>query len=81
MRHIETKHYTRISKTAARDLYAAGDDVYFCPVNLNPESPWGLMWNPPNNDIPFEKLVNEYEWYNCDNERGRYAAFYIMRGV
>ena len=81
MRHIETKHYTRISKTAARSLYAAGGDVYFCPANLNPESPWGLMWNPPNNDIPFEKLVNEYEWYNCDNERGRYTAFYIKRGV
>lgn len=81
MRHIETKHYTRISKAAARSLYAAGDDVYFCPVNLNPESPWGLVWNPPNNDIPFEKLVNEYEWYNCNNECGRYTAFYIERGV
>lgn len=24
----------------------------------------------------FEYLVNSYQWYNCDNERGKYANFY-----
>lgn len=77
---IRTKHYTRISKAAARKAYAAGETVYFCPVKLNPESPWGLLWYPCNNDIPFEKIVNEFEWYNCTAETGRYAAFYIKKG-
>ena len=25
----------------------------------------------------FDKLVNAFEYYNCDNERGRYAAYYV----
>ena len=81
MRQIKTKSYIRISKKTARALYNTGQEnrVFFCPVNLNPESPWGLMWNAPNNDISFDQLVSEYEYYNCDNDRGRYAAFYVPR--
>lgn len=26
--------------------------------------------------IQFNNVVNEFEYYNCDSERGRYAAFY-----
>lgn len=77
MRRIETAFYTRITKAAARRRYETGRTVYFCPVNLNPDSPWGLMWYPPNNELPFEQLCKEYTWYNCDTERGRYPAFYI----
>lgn len=80
MHRIKTEHYTRISKAAARKAYAAGDTVYFCPVNWDPDSPWGLAWYPVNNDIPFGKLVTEYEYYNCNSETGRYAAFYIKEG-
>lgn len=81
MRQIKTANYIRVDKTAARRLYKTGQEnrLYFCPVNLNPESPWGLLWNAPNNDIPFDQLVTEYEYYNCDAERGRYPAFYVPR--
>ena len=81
MREIRTRNYVRISKKTAGALYRTGQQsrVFFCPVNLNPESPWGLLWNAPNNDIPFDKIVSEYEYYNCDNARGRYTAFYVPR--
>lgn len=81
MRQIKTTNYIRVDKTTARALYKTGRHtrVYFCPVNLNPENPWGLMWYPPNNDIPFDQLVTEYEHYNCNNETGRYTAFYVPR--
>ena len=81
MRQIKTANWIRIDKTTARALYKTGRHtrVHFCPVNLNPESPWGLLWNPPNNDIPFDQLCNEYSYYNCDTERGRYPAFYVPR--
>lgn len=81
MRQIKTANWIRVDKTTARTLYKTGRyaRVHFCPVNLNPESPWELLWNPPNNDIPFDQLVNEYSYYNCDNERGRYPAFYVPR--
>ena len=82
MRQITTANYVRISKKTARALYKMGrqNHLFFCPVNLNPENPRGLMWNAPNNDIPFDQLVSEYEYYNCNNETGRYAAFYVPRG-
>ena len=81
MRQITTTNYVRISKKTARALYKTGQEnrLYFCPVNLNPENPWGLMWNAPNNDIPFDQLVSEYQYYNCDAERGYYTAFYVPR--
>lgn len=25
----------------------------------------------------FDSLVNAFEYYNCDNERGTYSAFYV----
>lgn len=80
MIQITTAHYKRISKAAARRRYDAGEPVYFCPVNLNPESPWGLLYGPISTSEPFEKHVNAFEWYNCtSNETGRYTAFYVRR--
>ena len=80
MKQITTAHYTRISKAAARRLYEAGGDLYFCPVNLNPENPWGLLYWPGNRETSFENHVNLFEVYNCtSSETGRYTAFYIPR--
>jgi len=77
MIHITTAHYTRISKAAARRLYDAGNDLYFCPVNLNPENPWGLLYYPGNREPSFEDHVRLFENFNCNAETGRYTAFYI----
>lgn len=84
MNQITTAHYKRITKTAARRVYAAGGALYFCPVNLNPESPWGLLYGPVNTAEPFDTHVELFEQYNCPCiETGRYAAFYIphVQGV
>ncbi len=29
----------------------------------------------------FETVVNCFEYYNCNNELGRYTAFYTLKGV
>lgn len=82
MRNITTEHYVRISKKTARRLYKVGftKHLYLCPVNLNPESPWGLLYWPGNNETPFDTLVHQYEAYNCTgSETGRYTAFYVPR--
>lgn len=81
MRQIKTYNWIRVDKITARRLYQTGRHglLNFCPVNLNPENPWGLLWHPSNNDMPFDQLVNEYEIYNCNNETGRYTAFYVPR--
>ena len=79
MRQITTAHYVRISKREARRLYAEGCDLYFCPVNLNPESPWGLLYSPGDRSVSFDDHVHLFEVYNCTGETGKYTAFYIDR--
>lgn len=78
--------FQRVSKKDARRAYNNGLAVIFCPVNLRPGKPWKpeAVICPHSfevvNDVitPFEKRVNEFEYYNCiNNETGRYTAFYI----
>lgn len=78
---IKTANYARIDKRTARRLYATGAaDLYFCPVNLNPESPWGLLYGPVNRETPFDNHVNQFEFFNCTSRgTGRYTAFYVRR--
>ena len=80
MNRIKTRNYIRISKQAARRLYETGQDVCFCPVNLNPESPWGLLYYPGSREISFDDHIRLFEVYNCtSSETGRYTAFYAPR--
>jgi len=74
--------FIRIDKKKAKRAYNNNLTVIFCPVNLSPFSPWGLdmPMNKENlncNYISFDKLLNEFEYYNCNNETGKYTAFYI----
>lgn len=71
----------RIDKKRARKAYNNGLTVLFCPVNINPLSPWRLAI-PEHKALDgqaetFEKLCNAFEYYNCNNETGKYIAFYI----
>lgn len=74
--------FERIDKKQARTAYKNGLTVVFCPCNIRPGSFWGLDMDmnkaQQNCDgIEFEKLVNSFEYYNCNSETGRYTAFYI----
>lgn len=80
MINIETANYRRISKTAARKMYDQGQPFYMIPVKLHPESPCGLLYAVTDFSEPFEKLLNAFCYYNCDNERGKYPAFYVQSG-
>ena len=83
MNQIKTDNYTRISKQAARARHNAGQACYAIPCKLHPEN----MWQPPvpvpvyePQGATFNEWLNAFEYYNCDAERGRYAAFYVMAG-
>lgn len=73
------KEFKRINKTVARRLYNEGKIIYLHPCKVHPNS----AWMPPTpfikvtDQTEFGKLVNAFEYYNCDNERGRYCAYYI----
>ena len=83
MKHIETKHYERISKAAAKKLFDKGAVFYMVPCNVSPDNnimyPARIEKEPGYND-DFEKIVAAYTVYNCNyKEYGKYPAFYTKK--
>ena len=76
----------RVTKTAARKAYEAGENVLFIPCELHPASMLAEscgMWQ--NKELlgqfdSFEKLVNDYTSYICDKDTGKYISFYLKAG-
>ena len=74
-------NYTRISKAAARKMYYNGEDIVLCACKMRPGAPWypEAIINKNMDIAPFnefQKVVNNFEWYNCSTETGRYTAYY-----
>lgn len=67
----------QINKTAARKLYKEGKPFIIVPCNMSPDSMFaihmksGWMWRN------FDNFYNEFCYYNCNNETGRYPRFYL----
>ena len=36
------RHFTRITKQAAKELFTKGQTVYFCPAKMRPGWPWNI---------------------------------------
>lgn len=84
MWHMQFGKYSRVDKRVARKLYNEGKDVLFVPCNMRPDNSWGLgilenCENCGNVGWTFDELVENYIWYNCNAETGRYVAFYKIR--
>lgn len=69
----------RINKTAARKLYNEKKEFWITACNMRPE--YGILIGSVSfehlTNIRFDTMVNNFAYYNCDNERGRYPAYYI----
>ena len=69
----------KITKPKANKYYMSGKTIYLIP---NKCSPINDTWVKP---VPvsakfgkgFETVVNEFEYYNCNYECGKVAAYYI----
>lgn len=74
----------QIDKRMARKLYGQGKEFWITACNMRPE--YGLLVNAKVYDpdhylsIKFDDLYNNFCYYNCDNERGRYPRFYVEEG-
>lgn len=68
----------QIQKRTAKKLYDQGKTIYFQASNLRPFGVWQsiMLVTSKQEEISFENLCNEYTWYNCDSERGKYINFY-----
>lgn len=69
----------RVNKSVARKLYAEKKPFWIVPCNMQPEC--GILIGSLSFEnmagIPFDTMVDHYEYYNCNSECGRYAAYYI----
>ena len=74
------KTWKRIDKRKARNLYNKGVTLVLCPDNLRPfgfyQPEAKIDLNYPNYG-DFDKICNEFRFYNCVNcETGYNIAFY-----
>lgn len=76
--------YERVNKRVARRLYNAGGNIYITPHKMRANSQYFTLTAKINKTRmegrAFDRIVNEYEFYNCNNETGKYSAFYIKTG-
>lgn len=72
--------FKRVSKRTARRLYNNGESIIILPVKCFSEM-FAFETGENHNKVKeFDKLVNEFEYYNCNHECGYYAAFYVVKG-
>ena len=73
-----SKTYIKISKKHARERYDEGKIIRLMACNLNPKGYWGEPL-PINNKQgkSFDKICNEFSYYNCTRETGKTISFYI----
>lgn len=70
----------QINKTVAKKLFSEGVTVYLHPCNMAFTNKWGTPC-PINKNREegneFDKIVDSFEMYNCIQELGKYANFFI----
>lgn len=77
--------YKKINKTQARKLFYCGHTLYLLPskvIFVEPHTETNAWIKPIeislfNNKEDFDKLVNYFEYYNCNSELGLYTHFYV----
>lgn len=73
----------RVNKNTARNLYYQGYRIVVTPYKMRLDGPWSRPYllrseNPKTEDLNmFDRIIRNFEFYNCNSELGRYAAYYV----
>ena len=67
--HIGKRHAEMITRDSGAELIALCD--------IKPKESLGIEAYNADFYSSFDSLVNAFEYYNCDSERGTYSAFYV----
>lgn len=71
----------QINKTSAKKFFEAGKEIFLQSSNMPFNSFWQSAYNVTKGKTSytedFDMMVNEYTYYNCDSQRGKYIHFYI----
>lgn len=67
----------QINKVQARKLYAEKKPFIIVPANMRPDSQFAVHIKSGWFGRNFNNFYNEFCYYNCNNETGRYPRFYV----
>lgn len=70
--------YVRISKSMARNFHIMGYDIIVAPCNACLFTQWRVEGTMTASD-DFDKYVDSYTYYNCNNKMGRYVSYYVKK--
>ena len=69
----------RVYQNKAKRLFNEGQNIYLIPSNCSPLCNTWIETTIINNSMGnFEKIINEYSYYNCNSEMGNKIHFYII---
>ena len=75
----ETITIHQVQKRTAKKLFESGETIFLQSCKMRPFGAWSTCYDINKervNGANFESIVNNFEYYNCDNERGLYTTFY-----
>ena len=67
----------KINKAVARRMYKEGKPFTIVPCKCSPSSQFAVHMKSGWTWRDFNNFYNEFLFYNCNNETGRYPAFYM----
>jgi hypothetical protein len=80
---------TKINKTKARRLFKEGIELIVVPSKMPLDSVWGCSFRVNKEDYIrqncddtsnlFDRVMNQIEYYNCNNEMGNYLHYYTEK--
>lgn len=79
------KRFIRVNKIKARKIYGDGNTVYLIPDMMRLDNAWQspcpISKKDNGGDREFDTWVNEFQYYNCDNERGRGVKYFVKQSA
>ena len=76
----------QVTKGKAKKAYEEGKHIWMHPCNMRVSIVWespmpfnkkAIEDNAFLMNSTFENIVNDFRYYNCDNERGKYPIFFV----
>ena len=86
---ISGKKAKQVNIKVAEKAYNEGKQIWLLPCNMRINNPWQHPMPLCTSDVEnnaftigstFKEIVNDFKYYNCDNERGKYPSFFIEVG-
>lgn len=69
----------RVNKATARKMYRSGCEIHLLPCKVRLKNEWvsPIAISLETHKVTFDRVVNQYEYYNCNKDLGYYAHYYV----